>query len=739
VYKSIYSQSIDSTRICILTLFLNLFGQYLAFAQGYVTTFGLVSEFKTLHNARTLVSGDFNGDGITDLATSAGKKIQILLRESDSLEWHSFTVEAEYPVYEMASGNLSADNLSDIALLSDNQQDLQVYLAKSNGKFYLSWKKRLPSPFDQLLIADINSDGKMDILLYGKKQPGITVFAGRGGGTFTQGALLFPEISFSTVIVTDMNEDGINDVLASNWITNELLLYSGVGKMKFSEPSVTTFQNEPAIVAVAFLDGDPNKDIVVGFTNELYYQTLMGDGLGSFHLFQTVTLGSFASQLIIEDVNGDGKQDVSALCANDKSLRIGLNDGKGFLEEHIAFDAGTSPAGFVLIPYLSSRFIDAVILDPNRSRIRILHSTQEPISNADELMYAVGLNPAGIVTYDVNHDGWDDIMVANPGSQNISLLFNRHDGTFTGQISFESPTNSQFLQYSPLNNTLGLVLGSHPEVEKLSVMKINLHDYSASSFSLPSIGSPDILAVMTDSTDEHLHIYVLEREGDDVHALLTEYVQIDSARFIQRDITLHPLGEILTGTMGSFDNAGNLDLAYITVNGKTKQEEIYQSRGNRSHTFEPAKLSLAYDAQTGSIPILWAHDLNGDGIADLLVKSSEEGQTLFVSLGRADTTFSPPVFRIKNDVRISDRHDLQFADLNGDGIVDLVLRNSVSKTIQAYLGKGNGTFSPKMRLMSSKSTGGFVLSDVNNDGIPELIVTDSEKGIVKIISLEEHP
>src|SRR5204862_1416814 len=103
--------------------------------------------------------------------------------------------------YEMASGHLSADNLTDIALLSDNQQELQVFLAKPNEKFYLSWKQRFSSTFEKLLIADINNDGKSDILLYGKKQPGMTIFAGRGDGTFKQGAVIFPEISFSAVIV----------------------------------------------------------------------------------------------------------------------------------------------------------------------------------------------------------------------------------------------------------------------------------------------------------------------------------------------------------------------------------------------------------------------------------------------------------------------------------------------------------------------------------------------------------
>ena len=69
------------------------------------------------------------------------------------------------------------------------------------------------------------------------------------------------------------------------------------------------------------------------------------------------------------------------------------------------------------------------------------------------------------------------------------------------------------------------------------------------------------------------------------------------------------------------------------------------------------------------------------------------------------------------------------ADVNGDGIPDLIVDNYAADTICVLLGNGDGTFEPP-QVYPTNDGPGFagprppVVADVNGDGIPDLIYPD---------------
>ena len=108
-----------------------------------------------------------------------------------------------------------------------------------------------------------------------------------------------------------------------------------------------------------------------------------------------------------------------------------------------------------------------------------------------------------------------------------------------------------------------------------------------------------------------------------------------------------------------------------------------------------------------------------------------------MSLGKKDLSFSPPQKHFSDAISVS-RHDrLKVIDINGDNIKDLVLENDLDKSIQAFLGKGDGTFSSKIRLTSTVGLGGFEVCNINNDATTELILVDTVDGLLKIIPLNQ--
>ncbi len=130
---------------------------------------------------------------------------------------------------------------------------------------------------------------------------------------------------------------------------------------------------------------------------------------------------------------------------------------------------------------------------------------------------------------------------------------------------------------------------------------------------------------------------------------------------------------------------------------------------------------------------LVAVDVNGDGKSDLVFSSygpritygnaSGPSWTVTVRLSLGNGTFAPA-----NTVATGLAYAVWgAADLNGDGIPDLVLSYQTGTGFAVMLGKGDGTFSsPTLFAVSNgQNAVPIVLDDFNGDGRPDIITTDT--------------
>jgi hypothetical protein len=138
-------------------------------------------------------------------------------------------------------------------------------------------------------------------------------------------------------------------------------------------------------------------------------------------------------------------------------------------------------------------------------------------------------------------------------------------------------------------------------------------------------------------------------------------------------------------------------------------------------------------------------DVNGDGKPDLLVANyCGSSITCFahsvvgVLLGNGDGTFQPAVTYNSGGPRTV---SLVVADVNGDGVPDLVVanqcfsqRNCASGGVGVLLGNGNGTFQVALTYSTGlRPASSVVVGDVNGDGKPDLVVTTSNPGSVGVL------
>ncbi|MGW1994485.1 FG-GAP-like repeat-containing protein [Embleya sp. NPDC001921] len=188
-----------------------------------------------------LVGGDFNGDGKADLAAvekSTGNLFIYTGNGNGTFGTRIFSGTGWNNLDHLSAGDFDSDGKSDIAAVGRGDGNLYIYPGNGVGSFGTpifagtGWNN-----LDQLTGGDFNGDGKSDIAAVGKGDGVMYIYPGNGAGAFDAAASAGTGWNTMRDIVGgDFNRDGRSDldaVQAAPGSTGTMYFYPGTGQNTF--------------------------------------------------------------------------------------------------------------------------------------------------------------------------------------------------------------------------------------------------------------------------------------------------------------------------------------------------------------------------------------------------------------------------------------------------------------------------------------------------------------------------
>jgi hypothetical protein len=321
-----------------------------------------------LHGA--FAAGDFNNDGNIDVLSIASQQGGglLLLTGNGKGTLTPQTINTSVVPSFVAAADINGDGKLDAVTLTsttDNSGNVNLALVTLNGNgdgtfaTPVSYPVGTPSPnsfFPNLALGDTRATGKPDAVVY--QNGSLYLLENNGNGTFAAPVLIDTENGFQALAVADVNGDGKADIVAvtsmqvnPTTFTNSLLVYLSQGNGTFAAPvTVAASLTDAADMIVADVNKDGKPDIVLLTSNSntgaSSLTSYLGHGDGTFSAGVNSTLaGSALVSLAAADVNGDGNLDM-LIGASLASIAFGNGDGTFAANYGISIGQSTTAVGF---------------------------------------------------------------------------------------------------------------------------------------------------------------------------------------------------------------------------------------------------------------------------------------------------------------------------------------------------------------------------------------------------------
>jgi hypothetical protein len=679
---------------------------------------------------------NLDADGRVDLVwTNLGlESISVSLSTAEGFK-EPVTYQTGHNPGAVAVADFDGDESLDIAVPASG---LSVLLNDGMGKFTAAADYEAGVEPGVARAADIDGDGDMDLGVATQGSPGLIFLGNRGNGTFEFVKYLFFARGLRFFTLADLDNDGLPDLANTDFIVEGefVLLWQNIGGFNFARLRKIALGGVPWEVRDGDLDGDDDLDLVVS-NNTAYASILLNRGDATFENPVNYDLAGPGGPITVADLEGDG--DLDLIRVSDAGVAVLENGGDGTFAPQVTVNIRWSPTGDHTIDLVTGDFLTNKLTllrgetkrnspdcngngIPDECELAASDCNGNCIPDDCDVAAKLAFAPPAahgdrertfLAALDADQDGDQDLVVSG-----LSVLFNRGDGTFEGEITNLSERDPRSATFGDLDgdgsvdiayaNDRGITVAFNNGKGSFGETAFLLADNSVSSVAAADIdadGDLDLAAVNHSSETLGLHLSMhvnggqraftrgkdvpLASDGDTKSVMIAADLSGDGAP----DFAVAPRGTTVV--------AGRVFVALNPGPGKTWK-------------------AVKYD--TGNLPTtIFAADLDGDQDLDLITESAPL-EALYFLLNRGDGSFDRAV---PNPVPF---HPTAAAacDLDGDGFLELaVCRTEGFEHVSVLRRKDDGSFQGAVGVPARYETSYVTCVDLDGDGKSDLIANTS--------------
>lgn len=418
-------------------------------------------------NSIDVAIGDFNGDGLLDIAFAQADKLRIFYQEEGGFAQNGF-VDIEITLTDVNACDLDNDGYCDL------------YVRDKDGKLFILWggpeglnvKRKtsidLPSITPDKIERDIAASSSVGFAVAftgaRKWKPKVITLNGKeylfvARGEESSLIKVYPDRTYAismnfmsgpiiSAAAGDLRGTGYDDLVFVSRQRSDKREISWVywnQNGTFHDERRTSFYTSFASdIAIHDLDGDGCEEIVIcqsrtveTFTNDCFIYTVSSDGLISpvpiklnAHDAQDVLIGRTCDEnspqvIFINRAANRTRADVP--------IYIYWNSAKGFEPSRRTELPGWACAGIITCDFFDRGFVDSLLVNTSENTLdyspgSFLYLGDEDGFNIERKIVFPSTHPIGVACADINRDGYLDLMVCGFNNPDILIFYGSKDG-----------------------------------------------------------------------------------------------------------------------------------------------------------------------------------------------------------------------------------------------------------------------------------------------------------------------
>lgn len=413
-------------------------------------------------NFQSVVIGDVNFDCRADVvvANYGGSNLSVFIGNGDG----SFSTPVQYEA-ESSSLAPSATVVAIAAIQQTNGLGAVVCVDQQTNGGTNSYVSMVPRHVVDAYLGGFQATNP--------------IFTGNTQGTQPQ-----------SVAYGDLNGDGRMDMVVCNRASNTVEVFIGDGFGNFSQPFAAIPLNagaQPESVLIARVDNTSGSPSVLVACNGLNAVALLrnfgGGSLGN-PIYIPVD-GTGPHQVLVNDMNGDGKADLITVNQASNNVTILLGDGTGKFARatHSPYPVGNGPLGAAIGDLDGAGLLDIAVCNFASDDVTVLLNSVATATDVQFTFSTVALGgtiftnptvaktgatsvtrgtiePRSIAIGDLNGDGASDIVTADGNTGTCTILYGKVRATLT-----MSSTAGVLVGDTLTGPPIGVALGNTPAVK----------------------------------------------------------------------------------------------------------------------------------------------------------------------------------------------------------------------------------------------------------------------------------